>query len=523
MSELARLFIALALFPASLAIAAAGPVVGTTHGAVEGRVDGGVSSFRGIPYVAAPVGALRWRAPEPAKPWKRLKADRFGASCIQPVSKAQDAAFGGAGAQSEDCLTLNVWTPRARKGERLPVMVWVHGGAFMSGAGSLAAYDGSALASMGAVVVTINYRLGSLGFFCHASLDAEAPGGPVNFGLLDQIAALRWVQANIEAFGGDASNVTLFGESAGAQSVLALTVSPMAHGLFHKGIAQSPYGVPSHTRGEACATGAKVAGELGLSGAKASTEELRAVSAARFAGMTKPGLSLAPSLIFGDRVLPASILDQFEAGQAAAVPLIIGNNSNEASVAALFGIEPGFLLEKLGMAKIAVRLLFPGTKDDADLERQVVRDSVFSAYVKRIADLHAARAPAWRYYFSYLPERQRNVEPGVSHGGEVVFVLGTLGRAPAYRDVRTPADEGMSRLVASYWLAFARTGRPDVAGAARWDASLPRRSNTLEFGEEVVLRKDFHERRLNVLIKVIKRLGGMLDRRRAAAAEAAQP
>jgi para-nitrobenzyl esterase len=518
MSVVVRLLIALVLLPACLAVTQAGPVVGTTHGAVEGLLDSGVSSFRGIPYAAAPVGALRWRAPEPSRPWKRLKADRFGASCIQPVSKAQDAAFGGAGVQSEDCLTLNVWTPRARKGERLPVMVWVHGGAFMSGAGSLPAYDGSALAGMGAVVVTINYRLGSLGFFCHASLDEEAPGGPVNFGLLDQIAALRWVQANAEAFGGDASNITLFGESAGAQSVIALTASPMARGLFQKGIAQSPYGIPSHTRDEACAAGAKVASELGLPGDRASTRDLRAMPAARFAGLTKPGQSLAPSLVFGDRVLPAAILDQFENGEASSVPLIIGNNSNEASVAALFGIEPGFLLEKLGMAKIAVRLLFPGTKDDADLERQVVRDSVFSAYVKRIADLQAARAPAWRYFFSYLPERQRGREPGVSHGGEVVFVLGTLGRAPAYRDIRTDADERMARLVASYWLAFARTGRPDVAGATRWDASTPRRSNTLELGEEVVLRRDFHERRLNILIKVIKRLGGMLDRRRAAAA-----
>jgi para-nitrobenzyl esterase len=375
---------------------------------------------------------------------------------------------------------------------------------------------------MGAVVVTLNYRLGSLGFFCHASLDAEVPGGPANFGLLDQIAALRWVQANIEAFGGDPGNVTLFGESAGAQSVLALIVSPRARGLFHKGIAQSPYGIPSHTRSEACAAGSKVASELGLSGDMAPMRDLRALPAQRFATMTKPGVSLAPSLVFGDRVLPASILDQFESRQAAAVPLIIGNNSNEASVAALFGIEPGFLLEKLGLAKIAVRLLFPGTKDDADLERQVVRDSVFSAYVKRIADLHSAQAPAWRYFFSYLPERQRVVEPGVSHGGEVVFVLGTLGRAPAYRDVRTAADEEMARLVSSYWLSFARTGRPDVSGATRWDPSTPRRSYTLELGEAVELRKDFHERRLNVLIKVIKRLGGMLDRRRAAAAEAVQ-
>lgn len=515
--KLWSLIAAMVMACASAFSAVAGPVLMTADGPVEGRQDGRVASFKGIPYAAPPVGALRWREPQPPKSWKRLSATKFGAACIQPVSKAQDAAFGAAGPQSEDCLTLNVWSPSPKKGARLPVFVWLHGGAFVSGAGSLPAYDGSSLAAQGAVVVTINYRLGALGFFCHSALEGDVPGGPVNFGVLDQIAALRWVRANIEAFGGDANNVTVAGESAGAQSVLALVVSPQARGLFHKGIAQSPYGVPSHSRREACVAGGKVAGELGLADGGVSMRALRAVPANRFANVTKPGMSLAPSLVYGDPVLPASILDRFESGQASPVPLIVGNNSNEASVAALFGIEPGFLLEKLGMAKIAVRLLFPGTRDDEDLERQVVRDAVFSAYVKRIADLHSRSAPAWRYFFSYLPERQRPLEPGVSHGGEVVFVLGTLNRAPAYSGIFTSSDERMARLVSSYWLSFARTGRPAVAGAPVWEPSTLRRSHTLELGEAVELRRDFHERRLNVLIKVIRRLGGMLDRRRAAA------
>ncbi len=389
-------------------------------------------------------------------------------------------------------------------------MVWIHGGGFVSGAGSLPAYDGTTLAKNGAVVVTLNYRLGALGFFAHPALTTVSPRGPVNFGLLDQIAALKWIQRNIAAFGGDPGNVTIMGESAGAQSVLALYASPLAHGLFHRGIAQSPYGIPSHSLAEARSAGIEVSRALGLPAESSSLTALRAVPAESFARISGRNQTLAPSLVYGDTVLPSTILDRFEHGQAAALPLLIGNNSNEASVAELFGIDPASLVTNLGLAKIAVRLLFPTATDDADLARQAVRDSVFSAFVKRIADLNSRRAPSWRYYFDYLPEREQGSEPGVSHGGEIAFVLGTLDKTPAYQS-SSPGDKLVSQRMVAYWLAFARTGRPDPAGEPDWLPSTPRLSRTMAFSGQPELRTRFHESRLNILIGIIGVLGNILE------------
>ena len=208
--------------PCTVAAADDPPRAATTSGPLEGVRSDGLAVFRGIPYAVSPVAGLRWRAPQPVPPWRDLRsAAAFGSACQQKAGLSLEGG-GDPGPLSEDCLFLNVWTPRAEPGAKLPVMVWLHGGALIFGAGSLKLYDGAALARQGVVVVTVNYRLGPLGYFVHPALDRAAPRGPANFGLLDQMAALRWVQRNIEAFGGDAQQVTLFGQSAGAQSVLAL-------------------------------------------------------------------------------------------------------------------------------------------------------------------------------------------------------------------------------------------------------------------------------------------------------------
>jgi para-nitrobenzyl esterase len=260
--------------------------------------------------------------------------------------------------------------------------------------------------------------------------------------------------------------------------------------------------------------GIEVARALDLDGENASLAALRGVPAGAFASITGRGRSLAPSLVYGDAALPAPILDRFEQGQSAAVPLVIGNNSNEASVAELFGIDPASLVQRLGVARIGVRLLFPEATDDADLARHAVRDAVFGAFGKRIADLHSQRAPAWRYYFSYLPERQQGTEPGVPHGGEIAFVLGTLAVTPAYRDIHTPADDRMAERMTAYWLSFARTGRPEPTGEPVWLPSTAAASRTMEFSDPPELRDRFHDRRLNILIGVITLLGNLIGHER---------
>jgi para-nitrobenzyl esterase len=277
------------LLAALLALVTAGalaaPVVETESGRVVGTQAQEITAFKGLPYAAPPIGALRWRAPQPPAAWSDIRdASKVGNACPQKRGLSLEGG-GDPGALDEDCLSLNVFAPRAEPGARLPVMVWLHGGALIFGAGGLPLYDGAALARQGVVAVTLNYRLGPLGFFVHPAIEREAPDGAVNFGLLDQIAALQWVQRNIAAFGGDPGKVTLFGQSAGAQSVLALMSSPLSRELMQRAIVQSAYGLPARPRAKARETGVRVVSAVGLSGADASADQLRAVPAELLAAL----------------------------------------------------------------------------------------------------------------------------------------------------------------------------------------------------------------------------------------------
>ncbi|RZL32348.1 MAG: carboxylesterase/lipase family protein, partial [Rubrivivax sp.] len=465
----------------------------------------------GLPYAAPPTGPLRWREPQPVRPWAGVRAAAsFGPACPQKPGLSLEGG-GDPGPLNEDCLYLNVWAPSAMPAAPAtprPVMVWLHGGALIFGAGSLALYDGAALARQGVIVVTVNYRLGALGYFVHPALERAAPGGPVNFGLLDQIAALRWVQQNIAAFGGDPQQVTVFGQSAGAQSVLALMASPLARGLFHRAIAQSPYGMPSHSREQARETGVRVADALGLPGARATAAQLRRVPADRFASLEGQGLSLAPSLIIGDAAMPRALLAAFQAKQQAAVPLVIGSNSDETSVALAFGLDPAALGKQLGTARILVKPLYPGVDDEAELGRQVVRDVAFTAFVRRIAVLHAARAPTFRYYFDRLPEAQRAMAPGVAHGGEVTAVFGAGDVCSCLPVALTEADRRAWHGLAERWAAFAQRGRPERADNPAWAAESLWKPTVLTFGPDgEQLQPGFMAQRLNTLILGLKFVG----------------
>ena len=499
------LLAALAACVTSAALAA--PVVDTASGRVAGTQTQEIAVFRGLPYAAPPVGALRWRAPQPAAPWPDTRdASKAGNACPQKRGLSLEGG-GDPGTLDEDCLNLNVFTPRAEPGARLPVMVWLHGGALIFGAGGLPIYDGAALARQGVVVVTVNYRLGPLGFFVHPAIEREAPGGAVNFGLLDQIAALQWVKRNIAAFGGDPNNVTLFGQSAGAQSVLALMSSPLSQELMQRAIVQSAYGLPARPRAKARETGVRVASAVGLAGADASADQLRSVPAERLAALEGNDLSLAPGFIVGDPVVPVTPFEAFRAGTQAKIPLLIGSNSDETSVALAFGIQPAKLIQKLGIGGVLVWPLYRGVKDDAELGRQVVRDAVFTAFARRIAVLHAAKAPVWRYYFSRVPDGLRGKQPGVLHGGEVPSVFGTADLCACTGASPTDGDRAAARAVMARWVGFARDGRPDVPGLPAWPADAKFKSVLLEFGDKQVVRPDFMRHRLNAFIAAGNLLG----------------
>jgi para-nitrobenzyl esterase len=489
--------------------AQAGPVVATAQGRVEGVIEREVAVFKGLPFAQPPTGPLRWRAPREPIAWSGTRdGSRFASPCVQNRAVSLEGG-GDPGPVSEDCLYLNVWTPQADTTTPRPVMVWLHGGALVFGASHLPVYDASALARRGVVVVTINYRLGPLGFMVHPALERESGGAvaAANFGLLDQIAALRWVRDNIASFGGDPLRVTIFGQSAGAQSVLALMASPPAQGLFQQAIAQSAYGIPSHTRDKARGVGVSLAQAVGLPGAQASAARLRAVPAERFIAVAGPTSTLAPSFVVGDAAMPRTIVSAFRARQQAALPLVIGSNSDETSVAAAFGIRTDALVRQLGAGKLFVQPHYPDVHDDAELGRQVVSDAVFAAYARRIAVLHAARAPVWRYYFSRKPAGVAATAKGVTHGGEVpaVFESGDLcGCLPA---PATEDDRRAARDVADRWAAFAATGTPDVGSPPAWPRDGRLLAKVLEFGDQTTVREEFMRQRLDAFIGA----GNLLD------------
>ena len=484
------------------------PIVRTASGPVQGAIENDLTVFRGLPYAAPPVGEQRWREPQPVQPWSVVRqASTVGASCSQMRGKGLEGG-GDPGTIDEDCLYLNVFTPRAEAGAKLPVMVWIHGGALIFGSGGLPLYDGSALARRGAVIVTLNYRLGRLGFFTHPTLEQERPGGPVNFGLLDQIAALQWVRQNIEAFGGDATKVTVFGESAGAQSVLALMASPLAAGLFQGAISESPYSYPGHTRAKAAATGAAIADAVGLPGASASMDALRRIPAERLSALEGKEVSLTSSFITGDAAVPLPLLEMFQQGREAAVPLVIGSNSDDASVVLAFGIDPAQAVQKLGKARGLVKAFYPEVKDDRQLGLAMGRDVGFTAFARRIAYLHSQKAPTWRYYFSYTGMGAGSA--GAGHGAEVAYVMGTTQQCQCLGRPAKPLDLAVERRLGDRWAAFAATGKPE--GSIAWPNDNRGRGVVLDIGDQDTVRPAFMSARLNTIITGLKWAGSRAAR-----------
>ncbi|HEX4153564.1 MAG TPA: carboxylesterase family protein [Steroidobacteraceae bacterium] len=437
-------------------------------GSVAGSLQGAIRAYKGIPYAAPPVGALRWRPPQPALHWPGTRnAALPGPACPQMGPPGRDILkIGGAPEPtSEDCLTLNIWTPGAAK--KAPVMVWIHGGSGRFGSGSLPYYDGTSFARDGIVLVTINYRLGNLGGFAHPALTRSAPKDEplVQYAVMDQIAALEWVRRNIAAFGGDPHNVTLFGESAGALSTLVLMTSERASGLFNKAIVESGGGwFPPSTLADAEKCGVEVASKLGLPGAQATPAQLRALSVKQLNDVGQVCSAMVDDRLFRDQTTIA-----FAAGRAADIPLIIGVNSGEDSLLDMTGgIEKAKASLLTGEQGKSARELYGPAMDDETLVRSMFRDSLLVAPARWLAALSWRAQPTYLYYFDYVDEAQRPVRQRAPHGSDVFHVFETFDARPDGEPPATRADRAMGALMHACWVGFAKTGHPVCTGADTW-------------------------------------------------------
>ncbi|MCC6786784.1 MAG: carboxylesterase family protein [Hyphomonadaceae bacterium] len=473
----------LAVAFAAPAFAHDAPIAAAPAGRLRGESADGLNVFRGIPYARPPVGWRRWRAPEAMERWRRVRdATQFGAACFQPVARgASIYAPDEFQPMSEDCLFLNIWAPADARDA--PVLVWIHGGSLVSGAGSEMAYDGTRLAQQGVIVVTINYRLGALGYLALPGLSAETHEGVSgNYGLLDQIEALRWVQRNIGAFGGDPRNVTIAGESAGALSVMYLMATPFAGGLFSKAISQSGYMVTApELRGAAFPDfpaaeniGVWLAGQLHAS----SIEDLRAMSAETIVSRTS-GVGYFPFPTIDGRVLPRQLVDAFDRGEQARVPILAGFNEGEIrSLRFLLPPQPPAdadaytreILARYGDLADAFLARYPADNIPESM-LATTRDGMYGWTAERLVVKQTAiGAPSFLYFFDHAYPAADAAGLHAFHASEIPFVFGTAARTPPRWPAipQTPQEQQLSDAMVSYWATFARDGAPSAPGQAEW-------------------------------------------------------
>ena len=476
--------------------------VATELGVVEGsRLDSGILKFSGIPYAAPPVGELRWKAPQPATAWDGSRdATAFSETCWQPLSPQGAFYDSGEIERSEDCLYLNVWTGADHAGAALPVMVWIHGGGLQTGAGSTPLYDGESLARRGVVLVTINYRLGPLGFLAHPELSAEhEAGAPGNYGILDQIAALQWVQANIARFGGDPGRVTIFGESAGSWSVNFLTATPLAAGLFQRAIGHSG-GIfwPMPRLADAESEGARVAERLGASDIAA----MRAASVEDIYQAASESEALQFIGVNDGHVFPRDIYDLFAAGEQNDVDTIVGFNSDEGT--ALFAGGGGTTVEEYrqtlaatyGDHADAMFAVYPAASDEEAhvAAYENLADSFFAWQMRTWARLQSSTGskPIRMYFFSRVPPWEEAEQYGSYHAAEIIYAFDNLHKSGEDRDEIGPfnhawddTDRVLATTMADYWVNFAATGDPNGDGLPDWPVYDPDADGVLELGDEI--------------------------------------
>ena len=454
-----------------------------TGGRVEGVLADGIVSFKGIPFAAPPVGDLRWSAPRPVKPWTGVKkADTFGPICMSDPKGS--AIFGGPSNVSEDCLYLNVWTPARTAGDKLPVMVWIYGGGFVSGLTASPLYDGTRLAQKGVVMVSIAYRLGPFGFLAHPELTREMGKGSGNYGLRDQIAGLKWVNENIARFGGDASRVTIFGESAGGISVSMLAASPAAKGLFARAISESggSFAPPRFdTEGGENVAPLKVAetagqaflGRIGAADIKAARAIPAEVIVQKNAGAGGSWPSIDGEVVVGDQY------ELYQAGRFNDVPVLIGSNSDEGALFARGPVTPDKFEAQIragyGARADTILAAYPhATAEEATRSsKNIFRESTFAWHTWAWAQLQAqkGKSKVFLYYFDY---RQPDQPEGASHGTEMSYVFGNMDGPGAVISLRkgapTKTDLAVADILSGYWVNFAKTGDPNGGQLPVWPA-----------------------------------------------------
>lgn len=493
-------------------------MVNTLQGPVIGSLSlGDVRVFKGIPYAAPPVGELRWHAPaEPAVRELPLLCDTFMSACPSyPSATDIDLAFE---TFSEDCLYLNIWTNADDAASKLPVMVYIHGGSFLTGSTSKRYYDGAYLASKGVIVVTVNYRLGVFGFFCHPGLaDPKTQGSYGNYGLLDQLQALKWIKRNIEGFGGNPDNITLFGESAGAVSVFTLMSSRLSEGMFDKAIAQSgaiPFNLKP--KEDTCAFWEAMAKKVGIEDFDGSLETLKAMEWTGLLNMNplseaaRPARSILELMCIDGYLLVEQPLDTFMEGGEARIPLIVGCNADELGIASPYGPKdeeqyrlwlsssfPGF--EDMIMAKYPAEGTSPGRA-----YMSAISDAVFVYTSRLTADLHSrAGNPVYHYIFGYMTRLLKSAGFGTFHALDIFFVFGIVD-TPTF----SKEDRVMARTIVDYWTSFAIKGHPSCETGIEWPLYGYDDPQSLFLGEELKV-----ERRLNE--DVYNFWGGIMERARS--------
>lgn len=524
------------------------PVVAIENGKLQGVKEYGMVSFKNIPYAAPPIGDLRWKPPLPPQNWQDTRdASKFGQACIQPAIKGMNEELVPG---TEDCLKLNVYTPNPANKD-LPVMVWIHGGGLFVGSSTEPYYKPIALVKEGVVVVTLDYRLGKLGFFSPKELAEEAqrhnePFG--NYGTMDQIAALKWVKKNIQQFGGNPNNVTIFGESAGGRSVTWLMSSPATKGLFHKAIAESAQQSP--IRGQSVKRHWLEPAEdidakfLGMLGAK-SLADLRAMPAEKFTLTPQDFLEG----VFGGPMIDGKILvddplSVFAQGKQHKVPFIIGVNSWDQGFLVPLAPPLDAFAKLMNQNTRELNALYKDFKNQCILSAEVMGDAWYRASTKLLADFAAQDAPSFAYYFNYLTPAIRNTHQGAPHTFEIPYVFGSLpfvlappprvqspvdqcayiekaktdarqGLWSAYwwptADVNDKEDQAISMQMSKSWATFAKTGNPNVSGLPAWPNYTLKEDVMREFGNDGRTRmQGLQKHRVDYQIQSLRKLY-MLD------------